>query len=86
MAPQLFDHIFSSKSLTDFWGKHWHQALRRTLNIFGGYPAFWLGSWISKEAAKIFALFGVFTASGLFHEVSAHVMGKGLDKIPVLFL
>ncbi|KAF9781677.1 hypothetical protein BJ322DRAFT_1213017 [Thelephora terrestris] len=77
--PPPFDHPFSSDSLTVFWGKGWHQSLRRMFFIYGGYPAFWLGSWISKETGKALMVFGVFTASGLFHELSTYTPGRGLD-------
>lgn len=83
--PPFLDHPFSSDSLSDFWAKRWHQFFRRMFMVFGGYPAFWLGSWVSKEVAKIFMVFGVFTASGLYHELSTYTMGKGFDKNITLF-
>jgi hypothetical protein len=83
--PPFLDHPFSSESLSDFWAKRWHQLLRRMFVIFGGYPAFWFGSWFSKEVAKVFMVFGVFTASGLYHELSTYTMGRGFDKNITLF-
>ena len=77
--PPPLDSPFSSDSLTIFWAKRWHQCLRRMFVTFGGYPAFWLGSWISEEIAKAFMVFGVFTASGLFHEFGTYTPGRGLD-------
>jgi hypothetical protein len=43
------------------------------------------GSRISKEAGKIGMLFGVFTASGLYHELTMYTMGGGFDKQISLF-
>ena len=83
--PPFLDHPFSSDSLTVFWGKRWHQALRRMLMIFGGYPGHWIGSWISKDAAKAAMVFGVFAVSGLFHELTTYTMGKGFDGNSTLF-
>ena len=83
--PPFLDHPFSSDSLTVFWAKRWHQFLRRLFVVFGGYPGFWLGSWISEEAAKVFMLFGVFAASGLFHELTTYTMGRGFDKDITMF-
>ncbi|KAF9649424.1 hypothetical protein BDM02DRAFT_3113833 [Thelephora ganbajun] len=83
--PPFFDRPFSSDSLTVFWAKRWHQSLRRMFIIFGGYPGYWLGSWISQEAAKVAMLFGVFIASGLFHELTTYTTGKGFDKNTTLF-
>ena len=83
--PPFLDHPFSSDSLTIFWAKRWHQFLRRLFVVFGGYPGHWLGSWISKGAAKVVMVVGIFTASGLYHELSTYTMGKGFDKNITLF-
>lgn len=78
--PPFLDHPFSSESLSEFWAKRWHQVLRRVFVVFGGYPAFWLGSWVSTDVAKASMLFGVFIASGLFHELTTYTMGGGFDN------
>lgn len=83
--PPFLDHPFSSDSLTIFWAKRWHQLLRRTFIIFGGYPGYWIGSWISKGTAKVAMLFGVFAASGLYHELTTYTMGRGFNKNITLF-
>lgn len=83
--PPFLDHPFSSDSLTIFWAKRWHQLLRRTFVIFGGHPGYWLGSWVSEEVGKLGMLFGVFLASGLFHELTTYTMGKGLENNSILF-
>ena len=83
--PPFFDSPFSSDSLAIFWAKRWHQLLRRTFFVFGGYPGKWLGSLISKEAGNLGMLFGVFTASGLFHELTTYTMGRGFDNNITLF-
>lgn len=83
--PPCLDNPFSSDSLTVFWAKRWHQFLRRMFMVFGGHPASWAGSWISKEAAKISTLFGVFIASAIFHEVSTHTSGRGFDMKTTYF-
>ena len=83
--PPFLDHPFSSDSLTIFWAKRWHQFLRRLFVIFGGYPGYWLGGLISKEVAKVAMVFGIFTASGLYHELTTYTMGRGFDKNITLF-
>lgn len=83
--PPFLDHPFSSDSLSDFWAKRWHQFLRRVFVVFGGYPASWLGLRVSKEVAKVFGLFGVFAASGLYHELSTYTLGRDFNKDPILF-
>lgn len=77
--PPPLDHPFSSDSLTVFWAKRWHQILRRMFIVYGGLPGFWLGSWISKEVAKMTMLFGVFAASAVFHELSTYTIGRGFN-------
>ena len=83
--PPFLDHPFSSDSLTVFWAKRWHQFLRRLFIVFGGYPGYWFGSWISKEVAKVTMVLGVFTASGLYHELTTYTMGRGFDRNITLF-
>jgi hypothetical protein len=83
--PPFLDRPFASDSLTVFWAKRWHQSLRRMFMIFGGYPGHWIGSWISKDVAKVATLFGVFAASGLFHELTTYTMGRGFDRNITLF-
>jgi len=83
--PPLLDRPFSSDSLTIFWAKRWHQLLRRMFVVYGGNPAQWLGSRISKEAGRVAMVFGVFIASGMFHEVTMYTMGKGFDNNITLF-
>ncbi|KAF8313880.1 hypothetical protein DL93DRAFT_1139044 [Clavulina sp. PMI_390] len=36
--PPLFDNPWISTSLHDLWGRRWHQLLRRSCLIAGGYP------------------------------------------------
>jgi hypothetical protein len=61
-----------------FWSKEWHQLLRQTFLVFGGYPGKWL-------AGDIGLLLGTFLASGLFHECAMYSMGRGFDHSATLF-
>lgn len=76
--PPVMDHPFSSDSMHKFWAKHWHQLLRQTFYIFGGYP----GKLIAGELGM---LFGTFLASGLFHELAMLSMGRGSDHTVTVF-
>lgn len=76
--PPLMDNPWISDSLHIFWAKRWHQVLRQTFFIYGGF----LGKWI---AGDIGMLFGTFFASGMFHECAAYLLGKGFDWLVVLF-
>lgn len=76
--PPVLDHPFKSDSMHIFWAKRWHQLLKRTFVVYGGYP----GKWISGD---IGAVLGTFIASGLYHETAIYVMGRGFDPIVPIF-
>jgi hypothetical protein len=78
MWPPLMDNPWISDSLHNFWAKRWHQVLRQTFFSYGGF----LGEWL---AGGIGMLFGTFFASGMYHECSAYLLGKGFNWHVVLF-
>jgi len=62
----------------ELWAKNWHQLLRNTFTVLGGYP----GRWIAGDVGM---LLGTFIASGLYHESSMYAMGRGFDHTVTLF-
>ncbi|KAF9565753.1 hypothetical protein CPC08DRAFT_704454 [Agrocybe pediades] len=76
--PPVMEDPWHSESMHQFWAKNWHQMLRQTFLVFGGYPGKWL-------AGNIGMLFGTFLASGLFHECAMYSMNRGLDSAAVIF-
>ncbi|KAL0580640.1 hypothetical protein V5O48_001370 [Marasmius crinis-equi] len=76
--PPVTDHPWSSGSLHELWAKHWHQLLRQTFIVYGGYPGKWIGGAFG-------AVLGTFIASGLYHECAIYAMGRGFDYAPPLF-
>jgi hypothetical protein len=77
--PPVMDDPWSSDSLRHFWSLHYHQLLRRTFIILGGYP----GRFIAGTNGGVF---GTFIASGLFHECAIYAMGRGFDyRVPTFF-
>ena len=84
--PPVFNNPWDGHCLAEFWGKRWHQALRRTFMIFGGFPGQWLGQ-VLGFGKPLGMLFGTFIGSGLYHEFSAYTLGKGFDwRVPAFFL
>ncbi|KIY72002.1 hypothetical protein CYLTODRAFT_389499 [Cylindrobasidium torrendii FP15055 ss-10] len=76
--PPVLDNPWISESLHELWATRWHQLLRQTFLVYGGYP----GRWI---AGNLGMLFGVFIASGLFHELGMYGMGHGIDHATIKF-
>ncbi|KAK2465364.1 hypothetical protein APHAL10511_002718 [Amanita phalloides] len=76
--PPLMENPFAADSMHSFWGRRWHQLLRRPLVVLGGIP----GSWLTGDVGM---LCGTFVASALFHECSMYAMDRGLDLGGFLF-
>ncbi|KAF8170929.1 hypothetical protein BJ912DRAFT_1066377 [Pholiota molesta] len=76
--PPVMDQPWHADSMHRFWGKDWHQLLRRTFLVFGGFPGKWIGGNIGM-------LFGMFLASGLFHECAMYSMSRGFDHSATVF-
>ena len=62
----------------EFWSRRWHQILRHTFMVMGGYP----GEWLAGSAGR---LFGAFLASGIFHELGFYLGGSPVDFRVILF-
>ncbi|KAK0183843.1 hypothetical protein F5146DRAFT_988778 [Armillaria mellea] len=62
--PPLFDDPWLSTSLSQFWARRWHQALKHTYVSFG-VPA----------AGRVGVVLGSFTASALIHYLGVWGMG-----------
>ena len=76
--PPVLDNPWSSDSMHAFWSKRWHQLLRQTFLVLGGYP----GKWIAGDLGL---LFGTFMASGLYHECAMYTMARGFDYTVLMF-
>ncbi|CDO70746.1 hypothetical protein BN946_scf184798.g61 [Trametes cinnabarina] len=76
--PPMHDIPARMTSLHEFWSKGWHQILRDTFLVIGGYP----GRWIAGDVGM---LFGTFIASGLFHEVGLYLGGAPFDARVLFF-
>ncbi|KAI0361930.1 hypothetical protein OH77DRAFT_1389701 [Trametes cingulata] len=76
--PPIHDKPWLATSLHEFWSKGWHQILRDTFLVLGGYP----GRWIAGDLGM---LFGTFIASGLFHEVGFYLGGESIDTAVIVF-
>ena len=76
--PPCHDRPWRTRSLHEFWSRRWHQILRHTFMIYGGYPGEWLAGGVGR-------LFGVFLASGIYHEVGFYLGGSSIDWKVIAF-
>ncbi|KAG7088335.1 hypothetical protein E1B28_012342 [Marasmius oreades] len=76
--PPVTENPWSVESLHECWAKRWHQLLRQTFLVYGGYPGQWIGG-------NFGGVLGTFIASGLFHESAIYALGNGFDYAPPLF-
>ncbi|KZO96957.1 hypothetical protein CALVIDRAFT_598079 [Calocera viscosa TUFC12733] len=84
--PPIQDAPWFATSLHDFWAKKWHQLLRRSFLVMGGYPLQYLISpLLGPAAGEIAAVVGVFLASGLLHMLAQFPIGLPLQWGSVLF-
>jgi len=82
--PSLFGPIFEFSSLAHFWGKTWHQKLRRSFLFCGGKPAMSLAKRFgaSESVQKNCGFIGVFAVSGLLHELPMYVLQREPHPYP----
>ncbi|KAJ7150325.1 hypothetical protein C8R46DRAFT_1124626 [Mycena filopes] len=76
--PPITHAPWHASSMHQLWAQSWHQLLRNTFLVYGGYP----GRWIAGDLGM---LLGTFVASALYHEFSIYTMGRGLDHTVTLF-
>lgn len=60
--PPGFDSPWRSTSMVQFWGRRWHQWLRHTFLVLGGYP-------LSFIFGRVGLVIGAFLASAVYHHV-----------------
>ena len=63
--PPGFDSPWRSTSLTQFWGRRWHQWLRHIFLVQGGYP-------LSFVFGRTGLVVGAFLSSAVYHHVGIH--------------
>ncbi|KAF9444336.1 hypothetical protein P691DRAFT_837665 [Macrolepiota fuliginosa MF-IS2] len=90
--PPVFENPWVAESLHELWARRWHQLLRQTFIIYGGYPGKWLFEILASTIlgtlvrfGNLGMLLGTFVASGLFHECAMYSMNRGFDRTPVIF-
>ena len=75
--PPLFDSPWLSTSLTEFWGRRWHQMMREFVVELGSRPFGYL-------FGRLGGILGAFLVSGLFHDVELRSFGAGGNSVAVV--
>ena len=70
--PPLFDAPWRATSVSDFWGRRWHQLFRHMFLVLGGYP-------LSFVLGRTGIVIGAFLASGVIHHISLVVLNTGVE-------
>ncbi|KAH9822531.1 hypothetical protein DFH28DRAFT_948956 [Melampsora americana] len=86
-CPPIFDSPQLAKSLTELWGKKWHQMLRRIIIMCGGNPASTMAKKLGGGAntQKACGLFGAFLLCGLLHEYGIHSVARKPHPFPHIY-
>ncbi|KAG9308682.1 hypothetical protein JVU11DRAFT_11639 [Chiua virens] len=75
--PPLFEAPWLSTSLSELWGRRWHQMMRDMLLSLGGRPFGWM-------FGRLGGLVGVFLVSGVFHDIELRGNGLGGNSMGVI--
>ncbi|KAG9308680.1 hypothetical protein JVU11DRAFT_11637 [Chiua virens] len=68
--PPLFNSPWLSTSLSELWGRRWHQMMRELLVTLGMRPFGYL-------FGPLGGLMGAFLVSGIFHDIELRSIGRG---------
>ena len=67
--PPVFDAPWRATSLSDFWGRRWHQLLRHMFLVLGGHP-------LSFVLGRTGTVIGAFLASAVVHHFVTVVLNN----------
>lgn len=70
--PPVFDAPWRATSLSDFWGRRWHQLFRRTFLLLGGYP-------LSLVIGRAGIVVGAFLSSAVFHYIAMATLNSQVE-------
>ena len=75
--PPFFDHPWLSTSLSEFWGRRWHQMLRDVVLNLGGQP-------FDCLFGRVGGLLGAFLVSGIIHVIDLRSFGRGGNPVVII--
>jgi hypothetical protein len=75
--PPIFDSPWLSTSLSEFWGRRWHQLMRDVVLNLGGQP-------FNRLFGRFGGLFGAFLVSGIVHDIKLRAIGRGGNSVAII--
>ncbi|KAI9450760.1 hypothetical protein F5148DRAFT_574321 [Russula earlei] len=70
--PPLFNHPWTSTSITEFWSSRWHQLFRHVFVVYGARPG---GALLGRPGALV----GAFAVSAVIHHLGLWGLGRGME-------
>jgi len=75
--PPLFDSPWLSTSLSELWGRRWHQMMRELVLNLGGRP-------FNCLFGRLGGILGAFLVSGIVHDIEFRSAGRGGNSVVIL--
>ena len=75
--PPLFDSPWLSTSLSELWGRRWHQMSRDVVLNLGSEP-------FNCLFGRLGGLFGAFLVSGIVHDIDLRSLGRGGNSVAII--
>ena len=75
--PPLFDSPWLSTSLSELWGRRWHQLMRDVVVNLGAQP-------FNCLFGRPGGLLGAFLLSGIFHDIELRTVGRGGNSVVIV--
>ena len=75
--PPLFDSPWLSTSLSELWGRRWHQMMRDVVLNLGSQP-------FNCIFGRLGGLIGAFLVSGIVHDIELRSSGRGGNTLAIV--
>ena len=75
--PPLFDSPWLSTSLSELWGRRWHQMMRDVVLNLGSQP-------FNSLFGRLGGVLGAFLISGIVHDIELRSYGRGGNSVTII--
>jgi len=70
--PRIADRPWMSTSVTEFWGRRWHQLFRHLFVVYGARPGKKIAGWYGS-------IMGAYVVSAIMHVLGLWGLGRGTE-------